>query len=114
MKAQILKLLRQRFAKQNKAIPQGLDSVELDKRAEKIAASLEKAKYDGPIDANLINLIEAERTKIKSLSDADLNTMATKLGLNDPSKNRFLQKIMCLIWKAIKYQMVQQSWVVKN
>jgi hypothetical protein len=92
MKAQILKLLRQRFAKQNKAIPQGLDSVELEKRAEKIAASLEKAKYDGPIDANLINLIEAERTKIKSLSDADLNTMATKLGLNDPSKNRFLQK----------------------
>ena len=92
MKAQILKLLRQRFAKQNKAIPQGLDAVELDKRAEKIAASLEKAKYDGPIDANLINLIEAERTKIQKLSDADLNTMATKLGLNDPSKNRFLQK----------------------
>ena len=92
MKAQVLKLLRQRFAKQNKAIPQGLDAVELDKRAEKIAASLEKAKYDGPIDANLINLIEAEREKIKSLSDVDLNTMATKLGLNDPSKTSFLLK----------------------
>ena len=92
MKAQILKLLRQRWAKANKAIPQGLDAVELDKRAEIIANGLQKSKYDGPIDANLINLIEAEREKIKSLSDADLNTMATKLGLNDPSKNRFLQK----------------------
>ena len=91
MKAQILKLLRQRWAKANKAIPQGLDAVELDNRAEKIVASLQKAKYDGPIDANLINLIEAERERIKSLSDVDLNTMATKLGLNDPNKNKFLQ-----------------------
>ena len=49
MKNQILKLLRQRWAKQNKTIPQGLDAVELGKRAEKIEAALMKAQYDGPI-----------------------------------------------------------------
>ena len=92
MKAQILKHLRTRWAKTNKAIPQGLDAVELDKRAEIIASGLQKSGYDGPIDANLINLIEAEREKLKTLSNADLNTMATKLGLNDPNKNRFLRK----------------------
>ena len=43
MKAQVLKLLRQRWAKANKAIPQGLDAVELDKRAEIIANGLQKA-----------------------------------------------------------------------
>ena len=57
MKNQILKLLRQRWAKQNKAIPQGLDAVELEKRAEKIEAALMKAQYDGPINANLIHQI---------------------------------------------------------
>jgi len=92
MKAQILKHLRTRWAKTNKAIPVGLDAVELDKRAEIIASGLQKSGYDGPIDANLINLIEAEREKIKSLSNVDLNEMATKLGLNDPNKNRFLRK----------------------
>ena len=59
MKAQILKHLRTRWAKTNKAIPVGLDAVELDKRAEIIASGLQKSGYDGPIDANLINLIEA-------------------------------------------------------
>jgi hypothetical protein len=92
MKAQILKHLRTRWAKTNKAIPVGLDAVELDKRAEIIASGLQKSGYDGPIDANLINLIEAERERIKSLSNVDLNEMATKLGLNDPNKNRFLRK----------------------
>ena len=92
MKAQILKLLRQRWAKQNKTIPQGLDAVELEKRAEKIEAALMKAQYDGPIDANLINQIEASREQIKNLDMNELSAMAEKLGLNDPNKNKFLQK----------------------
>jgi len=92
MKNQILKLLRQRFAKQNKAIPQGLDAVELEKRAEKIEAALMKAQYDGPIDANLINQIEASREQIKNLDMTELSEMAKKLGLDDPNKNKFLQK----------------------
>ena len=91
MKNQILKLLRQRFAKQNKAIPQGLDAVELEKRAEKIEAALMKAQYDGPIDANLINQIEASRESIKNLDMTELSEMAKKLGLDDPNKNKFLQ-----------------------
>ena len=92
MKNQILKLLRQRWAKQNKAIPQGLDAVELEKRAEKIEAALMKAQYDGPINANLINQIEASREQIKNLDMNELSAMAEKLGLNDPNKNKFLQK----------------------
>ena len=92
MKAQILKLLRQRWAKQNKTIPQGLDAVELEKRAEKIEAALMKAQYDGPINANLINQIEASREQIKNLDMSELSAMAEKLGLNDPNKNKFLQK----------------------
>ena len=92
MKNQILKLLRQRWAKQNKAIPQGLDAVELEKRAEKIEAALMKAQYDGPINANLINQIEASRESIKNLDMNDLSAMAERLGLNDPNKNKFLQK----------------------
>ena len=92
MKNQILKLLRQRWAKQNKAIPQGLDAVELEKRAEKIEAALMKAQYDGPINANLINQIEASREQIKNLDMSDLSAMAEKLGLNDPNKNVFLRK----------------------
>ena len=92
MKNQILKLLRQRFARQNKAIPQGLDAVELEKRAEKIEAALMKAQYDGPINANLINQIEASREQIKNLDMNELSAMAEKLGLNDPNKNKFLQK----------------------
>ena len=92
MKAQILKLLRQRWAKQNKAIPQGLDAVELEKRAEKIEAALMKAQYDGPINANLINQIEASREQIKNLDMSELSAMAEKLGLNDPNKNIFLRK----------------------
>ena len=91
MKNQILKLLRQRWAKQNKAIPQGLDAVELEKRAEKIEAALMKAQYDGPINANLINQIEASREQIKNLDMNELSAMAEKLGLNDPNKNKFLQ-----------------------
>ena len=92
MKNQILKLLRQRWAKQNKAIPQGLDAVELEKRAEKIEAALMKAQYDGPINANLINQIEASREQIKNLDMSELSDMAKKLGLNDPKKNIFLRK----------------------
>ena len=92
MKNQILKLLRQRWAKQNKSIPQGLDAVELEKRAEKIEAALMKAQYDGPINANLINQIEASREQIKNLDMKELSAMAEKLGLNDPNKNKFLQK----------------------
>ena len=92
MKNQILKLLRQRWAKQNKSIPQGLDAVELEKRAEKIEAALMKAQYDGPINANLINQIEASREQIKNLDMSELSAMAEKLGLNDPNKNKFLQK----------------------
>ena len=37
-----------------------------------------------------------------------------KLGLNDPNKNKFLQKDNCLTWKVIKYHQVQKSWVVKQ
>ena len=92
MKNQILKLLRQRWAKQNKSIPQGLDAVELEKRAEKIEAALMKAQYDGPINANLINQIEASREQIKNLDMSELSAMAEKLGLNDPNKNIFLRK----------------------
>ena len=109
MKNQILKLLRQRWAKQNKAIPQGLDAVELEKRAEKIEAALMKAQYDGPINANLINQIEASREQIKNLDMNELSAMAEKLGLNDPNKNKFLQKDNVLTWKVIKYHQVQKS-----
>ena len=51
-----------------------------------------KAQYDGPINANLINQIEASREQIKNLDMNELSAMAEKLGLNDPNKNKFLQK----------------------
>ena len=58
MKKEILKLLRQIFAKQKKEIPLGVEAAGLDMQAEKIARELSDIGYRGPVNLDLIKRIQ--------------------------------------------------------
>ena len=78
----ILKILRQIFAKQNKRLPLGMESVSLNIKAERITKALTEGNYKGPINSDIVKIVDESLkptyTKVVPKKSGDVLDMTGK------------------------------------